>query len=202
MTVKHHSNPFSRAACEKMTAALVLRIQEIFIITLQLLLLLPLPLLLQASPCPAIVEEMVVSTTLEADNLAEALLCDGPAMLAVSWHGAVTLSRTLFVSNGSTLNVTVSSERTDGADTEGAAVISDDTNLLLFDVGLGSALSMIGLTFSGGDGALRVTGESSIEVIDCIFTHNNRNSSVGRGELADCASFLLYMPPRTRDHLQ
>ena len=80
-----------------------------------LLLLLPLPLqLLHASPCPTTVEEFVVATTSDAEKLSEALLCDGPGSFVVSWHGNVLLSRTLSVSNGSTLNVESSSDSTDG----------------------------------------------------------------------------------------
>ncbi|CAN0467260.1 unnamed protein product, partial [Ascophyllum nodosum] len=95
-----HSN---QAACNKMMTVVqvLLRLQEICI-ALQLLLL-PLQLL-HASPCPTTVGEFSVATTSDAEELSEALLCDGAGSFVVSWHGNVILSRTLSVSNGSTLN--------------------------------------------------------------------------------------------------
>ncbi|CAN0002494.1 unnamed protein product, partial [Ascophyllum nodosum] len=154
----------------------VLRFQgvDIALQLLLLLLLLPLPLL-RSSPCPSTVKEMVVTNTTDANTLAEALLCEGSASFTVSWHGNVTLSRTLSVSNGSTLNVAASSDSTDDADT--GAVVTSDGTLLLFEADLGSTVSLTGLTLYGGDGALRVTGGSFVEVIDCTFTKNNRTSS-------------------------
>ena len=56
------------------------------------------------------------------------------------------LSRTLSVSNGSTLNVTGSLESTNNAGT-GADIISDGT-VLLFKVDLGSTVSLTDLTLS------------------------------------------------------
>ena len=155
-----------------MTVAQVLRIQETFIITLQLLLLLPLPLLLHASPCPSIVEEItIIAATSEADSLAEALLCAGPGRFAIPWHGDVMLSRTTSVSSWSPLNATGSSETTDDADT-GAVVINDGTDLL-FEVDHGSTMLLKGLTFSGGNGAVRVA--------DCSFMYNKRTLSYDEG---------------------
>ena len=145
----------------------VLRIEEIFI-ALQLVLL---PLSLQhAAPCPTIEQEMIVATTAEAEALAKALQCDGPGVFTVSWNGDVLTSRTISVSNGSTLDVTGSSEGTNGA------VIGDGT-ILLFEVDLGSTVSLTGLTFSGGNGALSVAGESIVEMADCSFMFNNKTST-------------------------
>ena len=145
----------------------VLRIKEIFI-ALQLVLL---PLSLQhAAPCPIIEQQMVVATTSDAETLAEALQCDGPGVFTVSWNGSVVLSQTISVSNGTTLDVTgSSSESTNGA------VIGDGT-VPLFEVDLGSTVSLTGLTFSGGDGALLVAGESIVEMADCSFMSNNKTS--------------------------
>ncbi|CAN0364829.1 unnamed protein product, partial [Ascophyllum nodosum] len=84
------------------------------------------------------------------------------------------LSHTLSVSNGSILNVAGSPENTD-ADT--GAVVTSDGTLLLFEVDHGSTVSLTGLTLYGGDGALRVTGDSFVEVIDCTFKNNNITSS-------------------------
>ena len=128
-----------------------------------------------AFPCPTTVKEMVVANTSGAEKLTEALRCDGRGTFVVSWHGNVMLSRTLSVSNGSILNVVGSLESKDGTDTGGAVVISDGT-VLLFKVDLASNVSLTGLTLSGGDGALRVTGTSFVEFIDCSFTHNKRSS--------------------------
>ena len=158
-----------------MTVAQVLRIQKTFIITLQLKLLLPLQLLLQAFPCPTIVEEItIIAATSEADSLAEALLCASPGRFTITWHGDVMLSRTTSVSNWSTLNVTGSSETTDDADT-GAVVITDGTDLL-YEVDHGSTMLMKGLTFSGGDGAVRVADCSS-------FMYSKITLSYGEGWL-------------------
>ncbi|CAN0193401.1 unnamed protein product, partial [Ascophyllum nodosum] len=172
------STQSNRAACDKMnmTFLQVLRYFHGVDIALQLLLLLlllPLPLL-RSSPCLSTVEEMVVTTTTHANALAEALLCEGSASFTVSWHGNVMLSRTLSVSNGSTLNVTASSDSTDDADT--GAVVTSDGTLLLFEADLGSTVSLTGLTLYGGDGALAVTAGSLVEVIDCTFTKNTRTS--------------------------
>ena len=155
-----------------MTFVQVLCNQEVFTARKLLLLLLSLPLL-YASPCPTTIQAMDVTNTLDAENLAEALLCDGSGSFAVSWYGDIMLSRTISVSNGSTLNITGSSEGTGGA-----FVIGDGT-LLLFQVDLGSNVSLTGLTLSGGDGALEVAGGSFIEMIDCNFMHNKRSSKVG-----------------------
>ena len=166
-----------------MTFVQVLRFQRVYIALqlLLLLLLLPLPLL-SSSPCPFTVEERVVATKSDAKTLAEALLCDGPASFTVSWHGGVImLSQTLSVSNGSTLNV-AGSESKDDAET--GAVVTSDGTLLLFEVDLGSTVSLTGLTFSG----LRVTGGSFVEIIDCTFTNNKRTLSHRGGELF----FLLF----------
>ena len=138
-----------------------------------------------------------MANTPDAKSLAEVLLCEGPASFMVSWHGDVILSRTLSVSNGSTLNVTGSSGNTD-ADT--GAVVTSDGTLLLFEVDLGSTVSLTGLTLAGGDGALRVTGGSFLDVIDCTFTNNSRTSSNQGGELPELRS--LYLTQRTRDRLQ
>ena len=81
------------------------------------------------------------------------------------------LSRTLSVTNGSTLNVTGSSG------SAGGAVVNSDGTVLLFEVDLGSTVWLTGLTLSGGDGALRVAGESFAEVVNCSFMDNSRNSS-------------------------
>ena len=165
---------------------------------LLLLLLLPLPLL-RSSPCPSTVEEMAVTTTTDAKTLAEALLCDGPARFTVSWHGDVMLNQTLSVSNGSTLNVAGSSENTEDADT--GAVVTSDGTLLLFEVDDGSTVSLTGLTLYGGNGALRVTADSFVEVIDCTFKNNNIISSDLGGGLTRLI-ISLYLAQRTRNRLQ
>ena len=116
-----------------------------------------------------------MATTSDAEELSEALLCDGPpGSFAVSWHGNVILSRTLSVSNGTTLSVAGSSNSTD---VDSGAVIFSDGTILLLEVNLGSTVSLTGLTFSGGDGAVRVSGKSFVEVTDCSFMDNNRISS-------------------------
>ena len=115
-----------------------------------------------------------MATTSDAEELSEALLCDGAGSFVVSWHGNVILSRTLSVSNGSTLNVAGSSDSTDG---DSGAVIFSDGTVLLFEVNSGSAVSLTGLTFSGGDSAVRVNGGSFVEIIDCSFMDNNGASS-------------------------
>ena len=177
---KYHSNLLqfhsNQAACNKMITVVqvLLRLQTICIALQLLLLLLPLQLL-HASPCPTTIGEFSVATTSDAEELSEALLCDGPGNFVVSWHGNVILSDTLSVSNGSTLNVTGSSDSADDGDP--SAVIFSDGTVVLIEVDLGSTVSLTGLTFSGGDGAVRVNGESFVEVTDCSFVDNNRTSS-------------------------
>ena len=154
-----------------MAVVQVLRIKEIFIV-LQLVLL---PLSLHhATPCSTIEQEMVVATTSEAETLAGALQCDGRGVFTVSWNGDVIIPRTISVSNESTLNVTGSSDSTNGA------VIGDGT-VLLFDINLGSTVSLRGLTLSGGNGALLVAGESIVEMVDCSFIFNSKTSTSGGG---------------------
>ena len=102
------------------------------------------------------------------------------------------VSRAVSVSNGSTLNATGVSESED-ADT-GAVVISD-CSVRLFEVDIGSAVSLTGLTISGGDGALRVTRGSFAEVIDCSFLHNERTSSEFGGGLAVLLLMLFHLCP-------
>ena len=183
-----------------MTVVQVLPFQEVCIIALQLLLLLlmlPLPLL-RSSPYPTTVKQMVVATTSDAKTLAEALLCDGPAHFTVSWNGEVVSSRTLYVSNGSTLNVTGSS-----SENRNDAVITSGGTVLLLQVDLESTVSLTGLTLlSGGDGALRVTGGSFVEVIDYNFMHNNRTSSDLGGGQTKLLSLFIRAPPCTRDRSQ
>ena len=161
----------------------VLRIQEVC--TAVKLLLLPLPLL-HASSCPTTVQAMDVRNTADAENLAEALLCDGSGSFAVSWYGDIILSRTISVSNESTLNITGFSERT------GGAFATNDGTLLLFQVDRGSNVLLSSLTLSGGDGALRVTVDSFVEMVDCSFMYNNGSSTHGGGLTV---LLLLYMPP-------
>ena len=108
------------------------------------------------------------------------------------------LNQTLSVSNGSTLNVSSSSENTEDADT--GAVVTSDGTFLLFEVDHGSTVSLTGLTLYGGDGALRVTADSVVEVIDCTFKNNNRTSSDLGGGLTRLIS--LYLTQRTRNRLQ
>ena len=141
------------------------------------------------------VEEFPVATTSDAEELSEALFCDGPESFVVSWHGNVILSHTLSVSNGSTLNVASSSDCTDG---DSDAVIFSDGTVLLFEVDSGSTASLTGLTFSGGDGAVRVNGESFVEVIDCSFVDNKITSSDFGGGLTVRIS-LKFKLPRIRD---
>ena len=192
-SLQFHSN---QAACNKMiTAVQVLpRLQAICIALQLLLLLLPLQVL-HASTCPTTVEPFSVATTSDAEELSEALLCDGPGSFVVSWHGNVILSRTLSVSNGSTLNVAGSSNSTDG---DSGAVIFSDGTVLLFEVDSGSNVSLTGLTFSGGDGAVRVKGESFVEVIDCSFMDNYGASSDFGGRVTGRFSLKYYITTHSR----
>ncbi|CAN0093254.1 unnamed protein product, partial [Ascophyllum nodosum] len=72
------------------------------------------------------------------------------------------------------------------------AVVTSDGTLLLFEADLGSTVSLTGLTLYGGDGALRVTGGSFVEVIDCTFTKNNRTSSdLGGGKIGNSSTSIV-----------
>ena len=116
----------------------------------------------------------------------------------INRHGDVMLNQTLSVSSESTLNVTGSSENTEDADA--GAVVTSHGTLLLFEVDDGSTVSLTGLTLYGGDGALRVTTDSFVEVVDCTFKNNKRTSSDLGGGLTRLIS--LYLARRTRNRLQ
>ena len=117
------------------------------------------------SPCSTRVETMVVRNPSDAEKLTEALLCDGRGTFFVDWHGGLFLSRTVSVSNGSTLNVT-------GLSKDAGAFMNADGTGRLFEVDLASTLSLQDMTFTGGNGALSVSGGSYVEVIDCSWNNN------------------------------
>ena len=115
----------------------VLRIEQIYI-TLQLVLL---PLSLQhAAACSTIEQKMVLTTTSGAETLAKALLRDVPEVFLVSWNGDVVLSRSISVSNRSTMDVTGSSESTNNGTVDG------DGTVILIEVNLDSTVALTGLT--------------------------------------------------------
>jgi len=58
-----------------------------------------------SEPCGSAVN-MTVANREDADNLSEALLCEGAGEFEVVWNGAVQISRSMVIGNGSFLNVT------------------------------------------------------------------------------------------------
>ncbi len=58
-----------------------------------------------AGPCGSAVN-MTVSSREDADNLREALLCEGAGEFEVVWNGTVQIARSMAIGNGSFLNVT------------------------------------------------------------------------------------------------
>ena len=127
------------------------------------------------------VVEMSVSSAAEVEDLVDALQCDGPGQFVVDWQGEIVLSRTVSVSNGSTLNVTGSSSATiDGGGAVRLFEVDNNSTIFLEGIKLsrGSALG-------GGGGALYVAGNSEAEVVNCSFIDNNASSSGGKDKYLD-----------------
>lgn len=58
-----------------------------------------------SEPCGSAVN-MTVANREDADNLSQALLCEGEGKFEVVWNGTVQIARSMTIGNGSFLNVT------------------------------------------------------------------------------------------------
>lgn len=136
----------------------------------------------QAVTCPVGVDSRVVSNTLEASELSDALACEGAGHFEVEWSGSVLLAQTIVISNGIFVRVTASSG--------GEAVIDGGGALGLFQVDGGSLelneVSLVGglanwdYGFPGG-GAVYATGfdHSRLVATSCSFIGNSATISDG-----------------------
>lgn len=121
------------------------------------LLLLPALMLTQElQPCPAETQSTTVANTDDAATLASMLECSNGSF-AVEWFGDVVISKTIYVTQGTSLNIT-------GA-TSGAKADGDHTTQL-FVVDGASSLHLTDMILANGDayvgGAVQASGKASI----------------------------------------
>lgn len=126
------------------------------------------------SLCADGITEFPVSSTAQALELSNALLCSGPGQFEVGWSGNVVISRTLILSNGTSLKVA-------GA---GTGVIDGGGVTRLFEVEGGASLELNGMSLTGGlasfgassvdhGGAVYLAQDSQLSAVDCLFFDNN-----------------------------
>lgn len=150
--------------------------------------------------CPAGIDARNVSSAADALDLRDALLCSGPGVFEVSWSGRVALTRTIVVSNGT--SVRFSGYGTGEAD--GAGIVR------LFEVHDGSTLELdrfslvrgaesgevIEGTFIGYGGGLLVSGSSRLAVSSCSFVSNFATFSGGKID-DDVHTYMKHYAHRT-----
>ncbi|CAN0014564.1 unnamed protein product [Scytosiphon promiscuus] len=132
----------------------------------------------QAATCPVALDARVVSTTEEASELSEALLCSGAGEFEVEWQGQVLLERPILISNGSYVKVA-------GANAEEAVIDGGDA-VVLFNVGGGSTLELDGLSlvrgvatytatysYGGGGAVILRSDDCTLTASGCSFIGNN-----------------------------
>lgn len=128
----------------------------------------------QALPCALGVTNRTISSSVQAANLAEALLCYG-GQFEVAWVGDVLLPGTIHVSNGTFLKVSGSSP--------GGSVVDGGAQHQLFNVSGGSVLELKDLSLVNGasssGGAVGLSVSSSVEIVDCSFHGNAATSGNG-----------------------
>lgn len=122
----------------------------------------------QVLPCALGVTNLTVSNSVEANDLAEALLCSG-GQFEASWVGEVLVSRTVRVSNGTSLRISGTSS--------GGSIVDGGGLYQLFHVSGGSTLELKGLSLVNGfsdegGAAVAVSDASSLEVSGCSFDGN------------------------------
>lgn len=134
-----------------------------------------------SASCPVGVTTLTVATTAEALELSEALLCSGAGDFEVEWSGEVLVTKTISVSNSTSLTVTGS-----GSTMLPQAVIDGGGDVQLFVVDAGSSLELNslsiqrGLAWPGSGGAVEVVDSSLLTVIDCSFSYNNASYFGGK----------------------
>lgn len=122
----------------------------------------------QVLPCALGITTLTVSNGADATDLAEALLCSG-GQFEASWVGEVLISRTVRVSNGTSLRISGMAS--------GGSIVDGGGLHQLFEVSGGSTLELQGISlfngFSGeGGGAVALSDSSSLEVSGCSFDGN------------------------------
>lgn len=132
--------------------------------------------------CPVGVSDRTVSTTADASDLSNELNCSGPGHFAVNWSGEVSLTQTIAISNGKSVNISGHA---------GNAVIYGGSAVRLFEVNDGSTLELHGLSLVGGrggnegsfaeyGGAVLVSNRSRLAAFSCSFIGNSATSFGGR----------------------
>lgn len=134
----------------------------------------------QVLPCTAGVTNRTISNSAQAFDLTDVLMCSG-GQFEVTWVGEVLLTRTITVSDGTSLKVLGSSS--------GGSVIDGGGLHQLFNVSEGSTLELQGLSLMNGasssaGGAVALSDSSSIKVVDCSFEFNNATGDGGTNVLA------------------
>ncbi|CAN0323906.1 unnamed protein product, partial [Pylaiella littoralis] len=127
----------------------------------------------QSTACPTGVTAWNVSSPADALELIDALNCAGPAQFEVDWSGKVSLTRTISISNGSSVTVT-------GLGAADEAVIDGDGAVRLFEVTEGSTLQLNTVSLVGGlsdeGGAIYSVSSNVIIGGDTTFTNNAASS--------------------------
>lgn len=134
----------------------------------------------QVLPCAVGVTNRTISNSAQAFDLTEVLMCSG-GQFEVTWVGEVLLTRTIAVSDGTSLKVLGSSS--------GGSVIDGERLHQLFNVSEGSTLELQGLSLMNGasssaGGAVALSGSSSLGIVDCSFEFNNATGDGGTNVLA------------------
>lgn len=174
-------------------------------------------------PAPCIDTARDVTSTADAQNLADDLNCTGEGEFNVIWYGNVAISQTFYVSDGISLNVTGKNSSIlslDGDEGRGTIVgdgITSETGI--FFVSGSSTLTLSNLVLQGGNstteygsGAVEAQGSAdanqTVNLIDCLFTNNTGFSSGVSNFPYDtrmwCAisiMWLVWLPPPSDQYL-
>lgn len=128
---------------------------------------------ISGTPCTAERSDWVVSTSVEALELSDALLCSGPGQFEVTWSGNVVLTRTIALSDGKSVKIT-------GAAAGEAVITSGEPPVRLFALN-GSTLELDRLSLVGAEAAMEwderiengagllVSDSSRVDVFNCSF---------------------------------
>lgn len=147
-----------------------------------------------AAACAAGVTTLEVSSSSDVQSLRAALNCTGGAVIDVAWHGAVAVSDTFYVPDGSNLTVTgfSSGSALDGGSGPTATIDGGHrTPSGFFRLYNNSVLSLSNLVLDGGystshGGAVGAYDEdiappgaivNIVDVVDCTFYNNTAEAS-------------------------
>lgn len=136
--------------------------------------------------------QMDVNSTSDAEALVEALDCTGGGVFNVAWYGSVATNQTFHVTAGVSLIITGTNSSLFALDGhEGKATIAGDkitSQSGIFSLSADSSLTLDNLVLQGGKPAIDYGGgaidaqgsadaNTTVNVIDCLFTRNTGNSS-------------------------